>query len=197
MSTPPAASPGRPRDPRVEGAVRAAVLALLVEGGYEAVSFKEVALRAGVGQPTVYRRWGTKAELVEFAIFAVSEWSPPEPTGDLEADLARLADVVLEELLTPPVHAALPGLILAHYDAPDEHTRLRAWAEEPVLAAFTGAVEAAGLGGEVSPDDVRAAFEHFLAALTFTAMTRDRPTARLMARNAARITDRALQGLVS
>lgn len=173
------------------------MLALLVEGGYEAVSFKEVALRAGVGQPTVYRRWGTKAELVEFAIFAVSEWSPPEPTGDLEADLARLADVVLEELLTPPVHAALPGLILAHYDAPDEHTRLRAWAEEPVLAAFTGAVEAAGLGSEVSPDDVRAAFEHFLAALTFTAMTRDRPTARLMARNAARITDRALQGLVS
>jgi AcrR family transcriptional regulator len=191
------ASPGRPRDPRVEGAVRTAVLELLADGGYEAVSFKEVALRAGVGQPTVYRRWGTKAELVEFAIFAVSEWAPPAPTGDLEADLAELADVVLEELLTPPVHAALPGLILAHYDAPDEHTRLRAWAEEPVLAAFSAIVEDAGLDGAVAPDDVRATFQHFLAALTFTAMTRDRPTARRMARNAARITDRALKGLVS
>lgn len=197
VSTQPAASPGRPRDPRVEGAVRAAVLELLTDGGYEAVSFKEVALRAGVGQPTVYRRWGTKAELVEFAIFAVAEWSPPPPTGDLEADLGRLAEVVLEELLTPPVHAALPGLILAHYDAPDEHARLRAWAEEPVLAAFSAAVEGAGLDGEVEAADVRATFQLFLAALTFTAMTRDRPTARAMARNAARVTDRALRGLVS
>lgn len=197
VSTSPASSPGRPRDPRVEGAVRAAVLDLLADGGYEAVSFKEVALRAGVGQPTVYRRWGTKAELVEFAIFAVSEWSPPAPTGDLEADLTGLAGVVLEELLTPPVHAALPGLILAHYDAPDGHTRLRAWAELPVLEAFTAIVEGAGLQGEVAPDDVRATFQHFLAALTFTAMTRDRSTARQMAGSAARITDRALRGLVS
>lgn len=197
MSSSATASPGRPRDPRVEGAVRAAVLELLADGGYEAVSFKEVALRAGVGQPTVYRRWGTKAELVEFAIFAVSEWSPPAPTGDLEADLGRLADVVLEELLTPPVHAALPGLILAHYDAPEEHTRLRAWAELPVLEAFTAVVEGAGLDGEVPPDDVRATFQVFLASLTFTAMTRDRPTARQTAGKVARIADRALRGLVS
>lgn len=177
--------------------MRAAVLELLTDGGYEAVSFKEVALRAGVGQPTVYRRWGTKAELVEFAIFAVSEWSPPTPTGDLETDLGGLADVVLDQLLTRPVHAALPGLILAHYDAPDEHTRLRAWAEQPLLDAFTAIVEAAGLDGSVPVDDVRATFELFLGALVFTAMTRDRPTLEQTARNAARIADRALRGLVS
>ncbi len=177
--------------------MRAAVLELLADGGYEAVSFKEVALRAGVGQPTVYRRWGTKAELVEFAIFAVAEWSPPVPTGDLEPDLAALADVVLDELLTPPVHAALPGLILAHHDAPDGHTRLRAWAEQPVLEAFTAIVEGAGLDGEVPADDVRATFQVFLAALTFTVMTRDRATARHTAGQVARIADRALRGLVS
>ena len=190
-------APGRPRDPRVEGAVRAAVLDLLMSGGYEAVSFREVAQRAGVGQPTVYRRWTTKAELVEFAIFAVAEWTPPPPTGHLEKDLRQLAAAVLDGLLTPAVHAALPGLILAYHDDPDGHTRLRAWAETPVLEAFSAIVDATELDGSLRPADVGHVFDGFLAVLIFGVLTRTPDAARRSARHAARVAERALRGLAS
>jgi AcrR family transcriptional regulator len=173
------------------------VLDLLMDGGYEAVSFREVAQRAGVGQPTVYRRWATKAELVEFAVFAVAEWTPPPPSGHLEKDLRRLGAVVLDGLLAPAVHAALPGLILAYHDDPDGHTRLRAWAESPVLEAFKAIVEAAELDGSLRPRDVTGVFDVFLASLTFAALTRSPQVARRSANQAARVVDRALRGLVS
>lgn len=190
-------TPGRPRDPRVEGAVRVAVLDLLVSGGYEAVSFREVAQRAGVGQPTVYRRWPTKAELVEFAIFAVAEWTPPPPTGNLEKDLRRLAAGVLDGLLTPPVHAALPGLILAYNDDPDGHTRLRAWAETPVLAAFCAIVDSVQPQRSLRRADVGHVFDGFLSTLIFAALTRAPKAARRSANHAVRVADMALRGLAS
>jgi AcrR family transcriptional regulator len=189
--------PGRPRDPRVEGAVRVAVLDLLMTGGYEAVSFREVAQRAGVGQPTVYRRWTTKAELVEFAIFAVADWTPPSPSGNLEKDLRRLAAAVLDGLLAPAVHAALPGLLLAYHDDPDGHTRLRAWAETPVLEAFTAIVDAAELDGGLRRADVGHVFDGFLAALILSVLTRTPEVARRSVGHAARVADRALRGLMS
>lgn len=190
-------APGRPRDPRVEGAVRAAVLDLLMSGGYEAVSFREVAQRAGVGQPTVYRRWTTKAELVEFAIFAVADWTPPSPSGKLEKDLRHLAAAVLDGLLAPAVHAALPGLLLAYHDDPDGHTRLRAWAETPVLEAFSAIVDAAELDGRLRRADVGHVFDGFLAVLILSVLTRTPAVARRSASHAARVADRALRGLAS
>ncbi|HWU33174.1 MAG TPA: TetR/AcrR family transcriptional regulator [Marmoricola sp.] len=179
----------------MEGAVRSAVLELLVEGGYEAVSFREVAARAGVGQPTVYRRWATKAELVEFAVFAVAEWAPPKPSGNLEKDLKRLADAMLDGLLAPAIHAALAGLTLDHYDAPEGQTMLRAWAEVPVFDGFAAIVEAAGLPGNLKASDLRAVFDSFLGSITYTVLTREASTSRKWAKNAARISDRALRGL--
>lgn len=177
--------------------MRAAVLDLLMSGGYEAVSFRDVAHRAGVGQPTVYRRWPTKAELVEFAIFAVAEWTPPPATGNLEKDLRRLATAVLDGLLAPAVRAALPGLILAYHDNPDGHTRLRAWAESPVLAAFSTIVDAAHLDGTLRRSDIGHVFDGFLAMLTIGTLTRTPDVARRSASHAARVADRALRGLAS
>jgi len=168
-----------------------------MSGGYEAVSFREVAQRAGVGQPTVYRRWATKAELVEFAIFAVAEWSPPPPTGNLEKDMRRLAAAVLDGLLAPAVHAALPGLILAYHDDPDGHTRLRAWAETPVLEAFSDIVAATDLDGRLQRADISQVFDGFLAVLTFGVLTRTPDAARRSAHHAARVADRAMRGFVS
>src|SRR3954466_4265565 len=79
---------GRPRDPRVDDAVRAATLALLVEEGYQATSIQAIARRAGVSAPTIYRRWANKAELIEEAVFPAPFIEPTERTGDLRRDLA-------------------------------------------------------------------------------------------------------------
>jgi AcrR family transcriptional regulator len=74
-------SPGRPRDERIDSAVRVRVLELLVERGYRAVSINAVARAIGSSRATIYRRWRTSAaplttrdanELVELVLRAAA-----------------------------------------------------------------------------------------------------------------------------
>jgi AcrR family transcriptional regulator len=182
---------GRPRSPHVEAAVLEAVLDLLVEGGYDAVSFQRVAARAGVGQPTVYRRWPTKPELVEAAVFSLEGWHPPRRTGRLRKDLRALAIQLVDGLLQPAVRAALPGLVLAYGQTPGGHDRLKAWAEAPVRDAFAAIVaEADSLPRQ---RDVEALFDVFLAGLVYPVLTRDPDGARGCVDPLVRVIESALR----
>ena len=88
---------GRPRNPELDRAIQEAALQLLGEEGYERMSIEQVAQRAGVGKPTVYRRWGSKQELVIDALARLSDpYEVPEDgtvrerlTGFLEQVWAR------------------------------------------------------------------------------------------------------------
>lgn len=71
------ASPGRPRDPFVDKAILRAALDLFIERGIDGVSFEEIARRAGVTRPTIYRRWSTKEQVLARAIEAVRERAAP------------------------------------------------------------------------------------------------------------------------
>ena len=64
------ASRGRPRDPALDSAILTAALELFVTHGITGMSIEQVAKRAGVGKPTIYRRWSTKELLVADAIEA-------------------------------------------------------------------------------------------------------------------------------
>src|SRR3569623_483303 len=55
---------GRPRDPSRDSVIRAAILRLLADIGYGALTMDAVASEAGVGKATIYRRWRTKQDLV-------------------------------------------------------------------------------------------------------------------------------------
>ena len=59
---------GRPRDTAIDGAVLAVALELFIAHGIAGMSIEQVAKRAGVGKPTIYRRWATKERLVADAI---------------------------------------------------------------------------------------------------------------------------------
>ena len=91
-ASPPAASPpvGRPRDPEISHAILTAALELLAQDGYAQLSIAEVAQRAGVHKPAVYRRWPHKLDLAVAAVQHVSTPSRDENTGDVVADLTRL-----------------------------------------------------------------------------------------------------------
>jgi AcrR family transcriptional regulator len=81
---------GRPRDPAIDDAILSATIDILNEDGYRHLSTTEVARRAGVHKPAVYRRWPNKLEL---ALAAVGQLAPPltDPaTGDIRADLVNL-----------------------------------------------------------------------------------------------------------
>src|SRR3954454_22579107 len=82
---------GRPRDPSRDGVIRAAILRLLAEVGYGALTMDAVASEAGVGKATIYRRWRTKQDLVVDTTSALTRPEATAPdTGSLEGDLRAL-----------------------------------------------------------------------------------------------------------
>jgi AcrR family transcriptional regulator len=59
---------GRPRDPAIDEAIIVATRARLVRDGYSRMTLGDIAADAGVSRPTLYRRWGSKFELVTDAL---------------------------------------------------------------------------------------------------------------------------------
>jgi AcrR family transcriptional regulator len=100
------------RDPAVDDATLQAARELLVEVGYAGTTIDGVARRAGVGRPTIYRRWPSKAHLVHEAVFPPMEL--PEPGGDatLADEIVAIVRGAVEVFADPAVRAAVPGLMM-------------------------------------------------------------------------------------
>jgi AcrR family transcriptional regulator len=119
------------RSARVRSAVLAATLEVLAEQGYEAAELPEIARRAGVHPTTVYRRWGTKAQLVGEALLERATTLTPTPdTGALQTDLERLLLDGAALVHTPPVRALFEVLLADAIDPSAEvaAARDRFWA---------------------------------------------------------------------
>jgi AcrR family transcriptional regulator len=102
---------GRPRDPSRDGVIRAAILRLLADVGYGALTMDAVAAEAGVGKATIYRRWRTKQDLVVNTISDLNlELASPPDTGSLEGDLRALTDQ-MRAVITGPTGAATLSLL--------------------------------------------------------------------------------------
>ena len=102
---------GRPRDPSRDGVIRAAILRLLADVGYGALTMDAVASEAGVGKATIYRRWRTKQDLVVDTISDLNrmEAAPPD-TGSLEGDLRQMLRSLVA-VITGPTGAATLSLL--------------------------------------------------------------------------------------
>jgi AcrR family transcriptional regulator len=86
----------------VRRAVLETVLTELLAGGYDALSIGDVATKSGVHESTIYRRWGTKPELVADALLEFAAREVPTPdTGSLEDDLRQLLGEVVALLRRP------------------------------------------------------------------------------------------------
>ncbi|MFI9382592.1 TetR/AcrR family transcriptional regulator [Kutzneria sp. NPDC052558] len=59
---------GRPRDAAIDEAIILATRDRLVRDGYSRMTIGDIAADAGVTRPTLYRRWGTKFDLVVDAL---------------------------------------------------------------------------------------------------------------------------------
>jgi AcrR family transcriptional regulator len=139
------------RTARVRAAVMTATLAELAEAGYAALSLESVARRAGVHKTTLYRRWGTREELVLDAMLerAGERISVPD-TGSLRMDLLELARTAAANAASPEV-AAVARAVAAQspYDSRLAAASRRFWAERLELDAVI--VERAIERGEVDP----------------------------------------------
>ena len=113
---------GRPRDPSRDSVIRAAIMRLLADVGYGALTMDAVAAEAGVGKATIYRRWRTKQDLVADTITGLNETTvTPADTGSLETDLRAVLYSIVE-VINGPMGAATRALLstVPHHPALEE-----------------------------------------------------------------------------
>ncbi|HLS15813.1 MAG TPA: helix-turn-helix domain-containing protein, partial [Beutenbergiaceae bacterium] len=109
------AKAGRPRDVAIDSAVLDTVSQVLDTDGYRALAIEDVARRAGVSKPAVYRRWAGRQELALAELRRrLKEVKPPDThctLCDLHESLslfsrafARVGAATLAHLLADSAH---------------------------------------------------------------------------------------------
>lgn len=156
-------TPRRPggRTQRHTERIRSATVALLLDGGYAAVTFQAVAEQAGVSRATMYRRWPSRAALVAEAVrVAVSDAIAIPDTGSLRGDLVDILRSTASFISSPIGTAALmAGLEIGFGE--DAHERRRLWDRR--AKDFESVFDRARSRGEIDED-----FDHE-AVLAMTA----------------------------
>ncbi|MFE7802954.1 TetR/AcrR family transcriptional regulator [Nocardia sp. NPDC057440] len=114
---------GRAREDRIDAAVLAAARELLDETGYADLSIGQIATRAGIHRPAIYRRWPSKRHLVVDVVADLLGLHPTPDTGDLRADLTIALRNLVAALRDTSLHHVLPALVadLANDQALREH----------------------------------------------------------------------------
>jgi AcrR family transcriptional regulator len=92
-------------------------MALAAEGGLEDLTLDAIAARAGVGRPTIYRRWPSKDALLEEAIEKISDKYGVVPhSGNVRDDLIEWATLAIEQMQGP-----LRVMWLAYFNLDEAH----------------------------------------------------------------------------
>jgi AcrR family transcriptional regulator len=103
--------PGRPRNAEAGKAILDATLQLLGEAGYAGLTIDGVAAHAGVGRPTIYRRWPNKAALVIAALAQSTGLAPAPDTGSLRGDLLAVQNHQVALMNSAGFRRITPGLV--------------------------------------------------------------------------------------
>jgi AcrR family transcriptional regulator len=103
--------PGRPRDPGYDKVILDATLEILNDKGYAGLTIDGVAARTGVGRPTIYRRWRSKAALVIAALTQSPHLLLTPDTGTLRDDLLAFQRDQVKVMDMPASRRITAGLV--------------------------------------------------------------------------------------
>ncbi|MEU6124691.1 TetR/AcrR family transcriptional regulator [Streptomyces sp. NPDC047123] len=139
--------------PEREAELYEAVLDLLREVGYEALTMDAVASRTRSSKATLYRQWGSKPELIAKALrhnkpASLADIDTGSLRGDLYEMVARSDDCQMERDA-----ALMRGLFHAIHDNPELHQALRNLLVEPELTGLNDLLRRAVDRGEVAADN--------------------------------------------
>ncbi|MFI5571054.1 TetR/AcrR family transcriptional regulator [Streptomyces sp. NPDC051740] len=139
--------------PEREAELYGAVLALLREVGYDAVTMDAVAARTRSSKATLYRQWGGKAELVVRAMRSqkpggIADIDTGSLRGDLHAVVGREDDCVMEQNA-----ALMRALAMAVHMNDDLRQAFKELLVEPEMEEFRRMIRRAVDRGEIGPDN--------------------------------------------
>ncbi|MEJ2889559.1 TetR/AcrR family transcriptional regulator [Actinomycetospora aeridis] len=180
------------RSARVRAAVLDATFALLSTRGLEGLRVAEVAERAEVHETSIYRRWGSRENLLLDALIEVSEQLLVPDTGRVRDDLIAYARDLAAFLATPLGHALEHALAAAGDDPDARRARERYWVSryERSRQMVTRAIERGELPDTVDP---RLVIEMLVSPVHFRVVMTREPIEPEMP---ARIVDALLAGVV-
>jgi AcrR family transcriptional regulator len=148
----------RPRmSPERELELLNAVMEVLPEVGYEALTMDLVAARARCSKATLYRMWSSKLQLVVAALYTTRPLKAEDiDTGSLRGDLLTVAEVMAA---SAEAATALFGA-MGHAVLTDEElaTALRTSLVEPLCADLLSIVDRAVERGELASRPLAATF---------------------------------------
>ena len=180
------------RSARVRNAVLDATLGLLHAHGLDGLTVSEVATRAGVHETSIYRRWGTRENLILDALLVHTEQQLPVPdTGSLRGDLLTYATALAAYLGTPLGNALDHAIASAGDDAETSRARTRYW---DTRYEHAGEMITRAMGRGELPDtaDPRFVLELLVAPLHFKVLLTREPLDPALPE---RIVDAILPGL--
>ena len=144
---------GRPRDARTDHAILEATLELIAERGVYEFRTEDVAARAGAGKGAIYRRYGSKDELVTAAIAAlVSEEILLPDTGSTREDLLVLMRETVELYSGSLAGRVMPNLIGGMARKPELAKAVREGFLAPRRAALREVLRRGVERADLSPD---------------------------------------------
>lgn len=183
---------GPQRNPEIDRTILEATRTLLVERGYEGTSIDAIATEAGVGRPTIYRRWRTKAHIVHDAIYPSIE--PADMgTADLPTRIGLLVTGAYALFGQPAARAGVPGLMAATRSDQALRERLVTEQLDPVRSVLRHMFDEGIASGEVRADvDVDTLLDAIAGAAIFALGVRDEAYAE---EHAAALTKLLLQGI--
>ncbi|MFD5075828.1 TetR/AcrR family transcriptional regulator [Streptomyces sp. NPDC058371] len=157
--------------PEREAELYAAVLDLLREVGYDALTMDAVAARTRSSKATLYRQWGGKAELVARAMrhqkrADFTNLDTGSLRGDLHALVLRADDCQMEQ-----DSALMRGLAMAMHGNPDLLRAFRELLIEPEVEEMRVVLRRAIDRGEVRPDNPAMAYVVHMMVGGFAART--------------------------
>ncbi|MBZ9596287.1 MULTISPECIES: TetR/AcrR family transcriptional regulator [Streptomyces] len=166
--------------PERQAELHEAVLDLLRDVGYEALTMDAVAARTKSSKATLYRQWGSKPELVAKALRCTQPVSLREiDTGSLRGDFALMVEHSDDAQMAKDT-ALMRGLAHAVHESPELHKALRDLLVDPEITGLQVMLQRAVDRGEIAPGCPALGFVPHMLIGAFIALPliEDRPVDR-------------------
>ncbi len=144
---------GRPRSVENDRAIMSAVKTMLAEEGFEGLRFDALARVSGVSRPSIYRRWATKAELLNEVVYG-NKWDIPADLvrNDLRRTIRNILENVTSYYSRPEMRAAVLGALASLPSTARAPCELAIEAEKETRGAVAQMVADAKAAGLMRPD---------------------------------------------